>query len=78
MWLRYHTCSACDTGRPELRRCVLQMLQASNLSFNVTPPRGSSSFTPSKLMLMNQEQRMNMLSPDKGDRLYHTDIETGK
>ena len=57
---------------------MLQMLQASNLSFNVTPPRGSSSFTPNKLMLMNREQRMNMLSPDKGDRLYHTDIETGK
>ena len=57
---------------------MLPTLQASNLSFNVTPPRGSSSFTPNKLMLMNREQRMNMLSPENGDRLYHTDIEPGR
>ena len=54
-------------------------LQSTGVSFDVTPPKkGQQSFTPSKLMLMNRERRMNMLSPEGGKSLYHTDIETGK
>lgn len=53
-------------------------LQSTGVSFDVTPPKGKASFTPSKLMLMNRERKMNMLSPEGGQSLYHTDIETGK
>lgn len=53
-------------------------LQSTGVSFDVTPPRGKASFTPSKLMLMNNERKMNMLSPEGGRSLFHTDIETGK
>lgn len=38
---------------------------------------GSKSLTPSKALLMNQETRMNMLTPGS-DSMYHADIETGK
>jgi hypothetical protein len=51
--------------------------QNTGVSFNVTPQKGSS-FTPSKLMLMQRERRMNMLSPEKGQQLFNADIETGK
>ena len=44
---------------------------------DVTPTRGRA-FTPSKVLLMNRERKMNMLSPDAGQKLWHTDIETGK
>lgn len=53
-------------------------LQSTGVSFDVTPPKGKASFTPSKLMLMNRERKMNMLSPEGGQSLFHTDIETGK
>ena len=53
-------------------------MQSTGVSFDVTPPKGKASFTPSKLMLMNRERKMNMLSPEGGQSLFHTDIETGK
>ena len=52
-------------------------LQDLDLSVDVTPSRGSA-FTPSKVLLMNRERKMNMLSPEGGQKLWHTDIETGK
>ena len=52
-------------------------LQDLDLSVDVTPTRGRA-FTPSKVLLMNRERKMNMLSPDAGQKLWHTDIETGK
>lgn len=54
------------------------LLQNTGITFDVTPPKGQQSFTPNKLLLANRERRMNMLSPDGGQNLYHTDIETGK
>jgi hypothetical protein len=53
-------------------------LQDANVSFNVTPPKGGGSFTPTKMLLMNSERRMNMLSPLHGEKLFNADIETGK
>ena len=53
-------------------------VQSTGVSFDVTPPKGKASFTPSKLMLMKNERKMNMLSPEGGKSLFHTDIETGK
>ena len=53
-------------------------MQSTGVSFDVTPPKGQQSFTPNKLMLMNRERKMNMLSPEGGQNLFHTDIETGK
>ena len=47
------------------------------MSFNVTPPKGGA-FTPNKMLLMNRERRMNMLSPLHGEKLFNADIETGK
>lgn len=47
------------------------------MSFNVTPPKGGA-FTPNKMLLMNRERRMNMLSPMHGEKLFNADIETGK
>lgn len=47
------------------------------MSFNVTPVKGQS-FTPTKTLLMNRERRMNMLSPEHGEKLFNADIETGK
>ena len=44
----------------------------------MTPPKGGGSFTPNKMLLMNSERRMNMLSPLRGEKLYNADIETGK
>lgn len=53
------------------------MLQDAGVSFHVTPPKGGS-FTPNKMLLMNRERRMNMLSPLHGEKLFNADIETGK
>jgi len=53
-------------------------LQDANVSFDVTPPKGGGSFTPNKMLLMNSERRMNMLSPTRGEKLFNADIETGK
>ena len=57
---------------------ILHVLQDTGTSFKITPRKGGSTFTPSKLMLMNRERRMNMLSPDTRTKLFNTDIETGK
>ena len=54
------------------------LLQSTGLTFDVAPPKGQQSFTPNTLLLANSETRMNMLSPNGGQDLYHTDIETGK
>ncbi|KAA6427924.1 hypothetical protein WJX79_002136 [Trebouxia sp. C0005] len=62
----------------EVLKNVYGGVQSTGVSFDVTPPKGQQSFTPNKLMLMNRERRMNMLSPEGGQNLYHTDIETGK
>ncbi|KAL3144985.1 hypothetical protein ABBQ32_003489 [Trebouxia sp. C0010 RCD-2024] len=62
----------------EVLKNVYGGVQSTGVSFDVTPPRGKASFTPSKLMLMNNERKMNMLSPEGGRSLFHTDIETGK
>ena len=53
------------------------MMQDAGISFNVTPPKGGA-FTPNKMLLMNRERRMNMLSPLHGEKLFNADIETGK
>ncbi len=53
------------------------LMQETGTSFKVTPRKGGS-FTPSKLMLMQRERRMNMLSPEGGTKLFNADIETGK
>ncbi len=53
------------------------MMQDAGVSFNVTPPKGGA-FTPNKMLLMNRERRMNMLSPLHGEKLFNADIETGK
>lgn len=63
------------TAKDNISACVLQN---TGLTFDVTPPKGKQSFTPNKLLLANRERRMNMLSPEGGQNLYHTDIETGK
>ena len=47
------------------------------MSFNVTPPKGGS-FTPNKMLLMNSERKMNMLTPSRGEKVFNADIETGK
>ena len=65
---------ACMLTFADVRCC----LQSTGVSFDVTPPKGKASCTPSKLMLMNRERKMNMLSPEGGQSLFHTDIETGK
>ena len=44
----------------------------------MTPPKGGGAFTPNKMLLMNRERRMNMLSPSTSERVYNADIETGK
>ncbi|PSC67936.1 vacuolar import Vid27-related [Micractinium conductrix] len=56
------------------------------LSFKLTPPPAAAglgggstpTMTPPKALLMNQERRMNMISPLSGASLWHADIETGK
>jgi len=53
-------------------------VEDANVSFDVTPPKGGGSFTPNKMLLMNSERRMNMLSPTRGEKLFNADIETGK
>jgi hypothetical protein len=53
-------------------------VQETGTSFNITARKGSSNFTPSKLMLMNRERRMNMLSPATSSKVYNADVETGK
>lgn len=35
-------------------------------------------YTPSKLMLTHGERRMNMLTPDRPDKVLNADLETGK
>ncbi|KAK9906793.1 hypothetical protein WJX75_008166 [Coccomyxa subellipsoidea] len=62
----------------EVLKNVYGGVQDTGTSFKITPRKGGSTFTPSKLMLMNRERRMNMLSPDTRTKLFNTDIETGK
>ncbi|KAK9862011.1 hypothetical protein WJX84_000959 [Apatococcus fuscideae] len=64
-------------GQIDVLRNVMGGVQDLDLSVDVTPTRGPA-FTPSKVLLMNRERRMNMLSPEGGQKLWHTDIETGK
>ena len=52
--------------------------QETGTSFHITPRKGGGTFTPSKLLLMNRERRMNMLSPAAGARVLNADVETGK
>ncbi len=52
-------------------------LQETGTSFNITPKNGGS-FTPSKMLLMQRERRMNMLTPEQGSKMFNADIETGK
>ena len=52
-------------------------LQETGTSFNITPKKGGS-FTPSKMLLMQRERRMNMLTPEQGSKMFNADIETGK
>ena len=52
-------------------------MQATQQSISLTPTRGGA-FTPQKLLLMQRERRMNMLSPGGGKSLFNADIETGK
>ena len=56
---------------------LLYWLQETGTSFNITPKKGGS-FTPSKMLLMQRERRMNMLTPDQGSKMFNADIETGK
>jgi hypothetical protein len=58
-------------------RNVYGGVQDTGVSFNVTPPKGGA-FTPNKMLLMNRETRMNMLTPTRGEKLFNADIETGK
>lgn len=51
--------------------------QETGTSFNITPKKGGS-FTPSKMLLMQRERRMNMLTPEQGSQMFNADIETGK
>lgn len=53
------------------------MQQATGMSFQVTPTKGTS-FTPNKTLLMNRERYLAALSPDRRDRLYDIDIERGQ
>ena len=52
-------------------------VQDTGVSFMVTPPKGGA-FTPNKTLLMNRERRMNMMTPNRADKIFNTDIETGK
>ena len=54
-----------------------EVLQETGTSFNITPKKGGA-FTPSKMLLMQRERRMNMLTPEQGSRMFNADIETGK
>lgn len=56
---------------------MLSWLQETGTSFNITPKKGGS-FTPSKMLLMQRERRMNMLTPEQGSKMFNADIETGK
>lgn len=61
-------------------------VEDTGLSFKLTPPPNAAALgggstptlTPPKALLMNQERRMNMISPLAGTSLWHADIETGK
>ena len=56
------------------------------MSFALTPPRpprgamstSSPAYTPSKMLLMNSERRMNMLTPSQASKVINADLETGK
>ena len=52
-------------------------LQSTNITFDAKAPQGQL-FTPSKVMLMDGERKMNMLGPDGGQSMFHTDIDTGR
>ena len=67
-------------GRPiskSLSCSQLVYVQDTGVSFMVTPPKGGA-FTPNKTLLMNRERRMNMMTPNRADKIFNTDIETGK
>lgn len=56
--------------------------QVTDRGFEVKTPNGQC-FTPSKVMLMGAESKMNMLSPTADDvsgarSLYHTDLTSNK
>ena len=63
-------------------------MQDADVSFAFTPPgqsrtasrlgSGTPHYTPSKLMLTHGERRMNMLTPDRANKVLHADLETGK
>ena len=72
---------------------VMGGVEDTGLSFKLTPPKNAAGFagfgtagggggtptlTPPKALLMNQERKMNMISPLSGSSLWHADIETGK
>lgn len=50
----------------------------AELSFPITPAGHKGGLTPSKVLLAGAETKMNMISPLQPNRLFHTDIETGK
>lgn len=57
-------------------------MQVTDRGFEVKTPEGQR-FTPSKVMLMGAESKMNMLSPIADDvagarSLYHTDLTANK
>lgn len=51
-------------------------LQDQKQSIIVKPSSGAA-FTPSKMLLMGGEAKMNLLHPD-GKRLWYASLETGK
>lgn len=77
-------------GQIDVLHNVYGGVQDANVSFAFTPPgkgrppRGGSGlsstpvYTPSKLMLTHGERRMNMLTPDRPDKVLNADLETGK
>ncbi|PRW60455.1 CYPRO4-like [Chlorella sorokiniana] len=70
----------------DVMRNVVGGVEDTGLSFKLTPPPGAvglgggstPTLTPPKALLMNQERKMNMISPLAGSSMWHADIETGK
>ncbi|KAK9809515.1 hypothetical protein WJX73_007383 [Symbiochloris irregularis] len=75
-------------GQIDVLRNVHGGVQDAEVSFAFTPPgqsrppRGGAlsgtTYTPSKLMLTHGERRMNMLTPDRANKVLNADLETGK
>ena len=64
-----------------MKQVVGAGVEDKNISFTLTPSaKGGHTpmFTPSRVLLAQGERRMNMLTPENSNALYHADVETGK